>query len=212
MGPRDVQPGNTVEIEGTGLGLTIVSRTCMARMLAHYGGKELDFYDLIDGQTYLTTALIQLLIRDRVPMSEDMSFAASWRDPGGRVWLYIGDGSGEAEKAIAAGHAFEEVVVVRASDGCSWWDWKTLTNRDLYESFRRPRCRMFVQIFAQPDSVEVRRRVLPRGEAELIPGRGSDLLWAPGEPHALRKRPRDLGQGVCWRREDHRRREALRMG
>jgi hypothetical protein len=33
------------------------------------------------------------LIRDKFLLSEDMSFAARWRDTGGKVWLYIGDGS-----------------------------------------------------------------------------------------------------------------------
>jgi hypothetical protein len=60
---------------------------------------------------------------------------------------------------IAAGYAFEEVVVVHASDGFSWWDWKVSTNEILYAQFRRPRCWMLVQIFAQPDGKATRFEV-----------------------------------------------------
>jgi hypothetical protein len=90
---EDIQPDNTIEIEGTGLGLTILSRACIERMLAQYGGKDLDYYDVVDGMPYLTTALFQLLIRDGALLSEDASFAQRWRDIGGKVWLYIGNGS-----------------------------------------------------------------------------------------------------------------------
>jgi hypothetical protein len=92
-GPRDVQPDSTVEIEGTGLGLTLITRSCMERVLAHYGGGDLDFLDVVDGLPYLTTALFQTMIADHELLSEDMSFAKRWRDVGGKVWLYVGQGT-----------------------------------------------------------------------------------------------------------------------
>ncbi len=91
--PEHIQDDETVEIEGTGFGLTILSRACMEQMLAAYGGKDLDFFDRIGDQVYLTTALFQLMIRDRVLLGEDMSFAQRWRDLGNKIWMYIGQGS-----------------------------------------------------------------------------------------------------------------------
>jgi hypothetical protein len=132
--PEDIQPDNTIEVEGTGLGLTLISRACMQRMIEHYGErdqKRVDLeqlaqalqradtplvealiaealeellewraghmgmftFDLVDGQLYPTVNLFQLLVRDRVQLSEDTSFATRWRDLGGKVWLYIGNGS-----------------------------------------------------------------------------------------------------------------------
>jgi hypothetical protein len=91
--PEAIQPDNTIEIEHTGLGLTLISRACMKQLLENYGGGELDFLDMLDGRLYPTTALFQLIIREGVLLGEDTSFATRWRDRGGKVWLYIGDGS-----------------------------------------------------------------------------------------------------------------------
>ena len=99
--PEDIQPDNTIEIEGTGLGLTLLSRACLERMLAHYGagdlnsGGDLTYQDLdrATGKLHPTVALFQLMIRGGGLLSEDMSFAQRWRDIGGKVWLYIGQGS-----------------------------------------------------------------------------------------------------------------------
>jgi hypothetical protein len=133
--PEDIQRDNTIEIEHTGLGLTLISRECMRRMLEHYdytdregrtdlgriaaarsdikalnaivdelagevvrwraGHMGLNVVDLdpVDQQLHPMTALFQLMTRDGVLMSEDASFATRWRDIGGKVWLYIGNGS-----------------------------------------------------------------------------------------------------------------------
>ena len=85
--------GDCAEIEGTGMGLTILARSCMERMVAVYGGTGLDFIDIVEGQPHKTVALFQLLHRDGALMSEDVSFATRWRDIGGQVHLYVGDGS-----------------------------------------------------------------------------------------------------------------------
>ena len=133
---EDIQSDNTIEIEHTGLGLTLISRECMKRMLEHYAGLDrervdleklnkrlasgdmskgqaleqlrsmgielerwrsgamgLTSLDLVDGQIVSTVNLFQLLNRDGVLCSEDASFATRWRAIGGRIWLYIGDGS-----------------------------------------------------------------------------------------------------------------------
>ena len=120
--PEHIQPDNTVEIDGTGFGLTVISRECMRRMLEHYGSVPqctdvatatreeillelqawraghlgLRFVDRGSGDddAHMTTALFQLLNRDGMTLaSEDMSFAQRWRDIGGKVWMYIGPGS-----------------------------------------------------------------------------------------------------------------------
>lgn len=90
---EDIQPDNTIEIEHTGLGLTLISRACIERMVHAYTGTGLDYLDEIDGRPTNVVALFQLLIRDGCLMGEDTSFAARWRDIGGKVWLYIGAGS-----------------------------------------------------------------------------------------------------------------------
>ena len=41
LDPADVMPDWTVEIDGAGLGLTLISRGCMKRMLEHYGNEPL---------------------------------------------------------------------------------------------------------------------------------------------------------------------------
>lgn len=133
-----IEPDGTIEIEHTGLGLTLISRECMKRMVEHYEAIDRDRVDLDaalvrleagtlpKGEAYTllrraaaeltrwraghmglatvdldratnelheTVALFKLMVRDRVLMSEDASFAARWRDLGGKVWMYIGPGS-----------------------------------------------------------------------------------------------------------------------
>lgn len=100
IAPDDID-GQLVAIEGTGLGLTLLSRACLERMVAFWS--ELKF---LDGGSQ-TIALFQLLLRDGGLMSEDMSFAARWRDTGGTVWLYVGDGSPATHYGQ---HAFEGSV------------------------------------------------------------------------------------------------------
>jgi hypothetical protein len=92
--PEDIQPDQTVEIESTGLGLTLISRNCMEKMLGHYAGGDLDFLDQYEGQVFPTTALFMLTITPEGGLlSEDNSFAKRWRDMGGQVWLFIGEGT-----------------------------------------------------------------------------------------------------------------------
>ncbi|MGO9247498.1 MAG: hypothetical protein ACLP7W_02760 [Solirubrobacteraceae bacterium] len=134
--PEDIQEDNTIEIEGTGFGLTLISRECIGKMLEHYskvdterrnyegavkglesgnlskgeaiaylrdaileigrwraGHMGLNVMDRIGDVPYPMTALFQLVSRDGVLFSEDTSFAQRWRDIGGKVWLYIGEGS-----------------------------------------------------------------------------------------------------------------------
>lgn len=89
----DVEPDGTIEIEHTGLGLTLLSRACLQQMIHAYAGKGLDYVDLVDGYPCNVVALFMLMIRDGVLLGEDTSFATRWRDIGGKVWLYIGEGS-----------------------------------------------------------------------------------------------------------------------
>lgn len=91
--PEHIQPDQTVEIEGTGFGLTMLSRSMMEQMLTAYGGGDLDFLDLMGGQPAITTALFMPMILERGFMGEDLAFAHRWRQLGGKVWMYIGKGT-----------------------------------------------------------------------------------------------------------------------
>jgi hypothetical protein len=76
----------------------------------------------------------------------------------------------EAEKAIAAGYAFDEVCVVQASDGFAWWAWKLSPgNGALFQKMRRPRTWMNHAHLHGPGRLErhARVRFLPEREAEL---------------------------------------------
>ena len=133
-----IHPDNTVEIEHTGLGLTLLSRACMEKMLAHYRRLEEEVLDLnhalgvargrsgagtskeksavieqlveeirrwraghlglaateiVDGRPLPLLHLFNLMNRDGVLCSEDVSLAKRWLDIGGKVWMYIGPGT-----------------------------------------------------------------------------------------------------------------------
>jgi hypothetical protein len=90
-GAGKVEEDNTTAIAMTGLGCTLLSRACLERMATHYAG-ELTFLDVAEGSVP-TVALFQLLLRDKLLMSEDFSFCTRWRDIGGTVWMYLGPGS-----------------------------------------------------------------------------------------------------------------------
>jgi hypothetical protein len=91
--PDCVESDHTVEIIGTGLGCTLLSRKCMEDMIAAYQGKDLDYIDLIDGKPFKTTAVFHQMFRDGALCSEDISFCHRYGDIGGKVWLYLGPGS-----------------------------------------------------------------------------------------------------------------------
>lgn len=46
LDPKDIDRWNTTRIEGTGLGLTLLSRTCLDRMLEHYGNEPVPLEQL----------------------------------------------------------------------------------------------------------------------------------------------------------------------
>lgn len=81
------------EIYGTGLGLTLLSRKCLKSMCDYYRG-TLETVD--DGRPIVMLTSL-LLATDpsgkRVLLSEDYSLCERWRQMGGRVMLYLGDGS-----------------------------------------------------------------------------------------------------------------------
>ena len=57
-----------------------------------------------------------------------------------REWL------DEAEKAIAHGYNFNEVVVVLGTDGAAYWDWKKSPNPHVFHRAHRPGHWMVMQI------------------------------------------------------------------
>lgn len=76
------------EVAGVGLGCALISRACLEAMVEHYR-QELEVEDARGPMV----AIFQLVIRGRSLLSEDYSFCRRWRDLGGKVWLYLGEGS-----------------------------------------------------------------------------------------------------------------------
>jgi hypothetical protein len=74
-----------------GMGFTLLSRACMARMVEAYR-TELTFGDLVDDKVYPTVALFQLMILNGTLLGEDYSFCQRWQMLGGRVYLVAGEG------------------------------------------------------------------------------------------------------------------------
>jgi hypothetical protein len=86
--------GDTVEVEGVPLGLTLISRACLERMAEFY--KDLSFADLPDmgdsgNRARECPGIFQLILNKRWLMPEDFSFCKRWRDMGGKIYIYIGD-------------------------------------------------------------------------------------------------------------------------
>jgi hypothetical protein len=90
--------GNFMEVEGVGMGCTLIRRDVVAKMIEKYP-------DLIDtrlalhpaGETLRAQGTNRLFrfwekmdIADRGLVSEDLSFCIRWRECGGRVWAGIG--------------------------------------------------------------------------------------------------------------------------
>lgn len=92
-----------VEVEAIAFGFTITSRKCLEAMRAHYKADRW-YMDIFQGKRYPTVGLFDLLYTPvvdgpdgaphRVKLSEDYSFCASWRAMGGKIHMYLGDGSG----------------------------------------------------------------------------------------------------------------------
>jgi hypothetical protein len=75
-----------------GMGFTLISRSCMQKMTAHYGS-TLSFLDKTDdGKVVPTVALFQLFLTHNALLGEDYSFCERWKQIGGSVYLYSGPG------------------------------------------------------------------------------------------------------------------------
>jgi hypothetical protein len=85
-----IRENHTTEVGGCGLGMTLLSRAMLERMVEHYW--RLTFRDRAKGDRR-TVALFQLIIADEELLSEDLSFGRRWRAMGGKIWLYLGPGS-----------------------------------------------------------------------------------------------------------------------
>lgn len=87
-----------VEVEAVPFGFTITSVACLQRMTVRYAD-ELGYTDVRnDGSIASCVGLFNLAWRSAGPgsrtlLSEDYSFCQRWRDMGGTVYLYTGDGS-----------------------------------------------------------------------------------------------------------------------
>jgi hypothetical protein len=87
----ELDAADCVEVEGTGLGCTLIRRKVLEHLTTHYA--SLTFQDKYFGTPEPTVALFQLMIRDGELLSEDHSFFARCRDAGWPVHLYLGPGA-----------------------------------------------------------------------------------------------------------------------
>jgi len=83
---------NTLDVAYIGLGCALLSRACLQRMVDHYR-RELTFDDKLEGVVHPTVALFQLLFDPPDLLPEDYSFCRRWRDIGGDVHMYYGEGA-----------------------------------------------------------------------------------------------------------------------
>jgi hypothetical protein len=90
-----------VEVEGIGLGFTLIRRSCLARMVEHYAD-ELWFsdtnnpdcpevVDVFNGHFTETTTRGGRRFREK--LGEDYAACARWRAIGGKVQMFVGEGA-----------------------------------------------------------------------------------------------------------------------
>jgi hypothetical protein len=57
----------------------------------------------------------------------------------------------QVELALVYGYKIDEVVVVKAPDGYSFWDWHLSQDKGaVFQKLRRPGCWLVLQVFGQP--------------------------------------------------------------
>lgn len=84
-----------VECATVNMGFTLITRACLETMADHYR-QSLGFSDVVGPDLVPTVALFQLVLTSgnpRVLLSEDYSFCHRWREIGGKVHAYVGDGA-----------------------------------------------------------------------------------------------------------------------
>ena len=91
-----------VEVEGLAFGFMVTSRAALQRMWDAYHADRW-YFDAMNGKRYETVSLFDLQYTPTIPgpdgmpyrvkLSEDYSFCQSWRALGGRVMMYVGQGS-----------------------------------------------------------------------------------------------------------------------
>ena len=112
-----------VEVTAIPLGFTLTSRDCLALMAEHYYA-ALRFEDIRGGERVPTVALFLQEIVGSVLLSEDYSFCHRWRQIGGKVHVYVGDGApldhhGSCVYRGIRGGLFREADTVPAPPGGS---------------------------------------------------------------------------------------------
>jgi hypothetical protein len=84
-----VMPDGTAEVKAMPLGCALLSRNMLEQMTAHFAN-SLRFSDKKCGDS---VALFSLIHEGDQLWSEDHSFCLRWRALGGKVWMYLGEGS-----------------------------------------------------------------------------------------------------------------------
>jgi len=99
--PLDVYD-DCVEIDAIGFGFVLMRTSVLRRMVEHYRD-ELWCVDTVNGQHIEMVSLFSLLWTDpiqlpggqrfREQLNEDYSWCVRWRRMGGRIFMYVGEGS-----------------------------------------------------------------------------------------------------------------------
>ena len=93
--------GGFAKVDRLGLGFTYTSRACLERMVRCYSnpndsmgeGAHIEtptYLERVGGEQRETVALFQLLVRNRVLLTDDYSFCERWRAIGGEIHMWAG--------------------------------------------------------------------------------------------------------------------------
>lgn len=102
--PSDVDADGCLDVEGLGMGCTLIRRDCLTTMVRAYGEdaperEDLRFFDThpapgMGGPTVQLFAHAPDVVDGQdVLLSEDLSFCKRWRALGGKIACYLGEGA-----------------------------------------------------------------------------------------------------------------------
>ncbi len=106
---------NLCEVDGIGLGMTLIKRHVLQHMVDAYL-EELWFRDDAEGGVE-TVAIFQLMINsERLLLTEDYSFCERLKAQGFKTWMYLGPGSPVDHSGMYTFRGFKEGVMSTATE------------------------------------------------------------------------------------------------